>query len=165
MVIAGLTGIVDIDSAGFRAGAVKNGGTFWIWGNLASGGPFTRAPLRMVGVQDMRKVAVGESHVLLVDKNARIWSFGDNDAGQLGTGSFTPSAVPVKVDGITGVVQVAVASGIPRARTADGGVWSAGNATGEGTDDVHDQFIRLAGLPATVHVRQLRAPALREPVS
>jgi len=150
--IVGLTGIVDIDSVGFRAGAVKNDGTFWIWGNLANGGPFTRAPLRMVGVQDMRKVAMGETHALLIDKNARIWAFGDNDAGQLGTGSFTPSTVPVKVDGITGVVQVAVAQAISRARTSDGGVWSAGGATGDGTDDVHNQFIRLAGLPAAVDI-------------
>jgi alpha-tubulin suppressor-like RCC1 family protein len=153
--IVGLTGIVDIDAAGFRAGAVKNDGTFWIWGSIAGGNSgfvFTRAPLRMVGVQDMRKVAMADGHALLLDKNARIWAFGDNDSGQLGTGTFTPAIVPVKIDGITGVVQIAAANPVSRARTSDGGVWSAGSLLGNGTINVSNRFIRVAGLPAAVDI-------------
>jgi alpha-tubulin suppressor-like RCC1 family protein len=151
--IVGLTGIVDIDTAGFRGAAIKNDGTFWMWGSIVgSGSVFTQAPLRFVGVQDMRKVAIADGHTLILDKNGRIWAFGDNASGQLGTGTFTPANLPVKIDGITGVAQIAAANPVSRARTSDGGVWSAGALLGNGTTNESNRFIRLAGLPAAVDI-------------
>ena len=70
------------------------------------------------------KIAVGYDHMLLLKSDGTVWAWGSNGSGQLGTGNYTPSATPVQVSGLSGVVDVvAREGGLSMALKADGSVW------------------------------------------
>ena len=70
------------------------------------------------------KIAVGFDHMLLLKSDGTVWAWGGNGSGQLGRGNSTPSATPVQVSGLSGVVDiVAREGGLSMALKADGSVW------------------------------------------
>lgn len=69
-------------------------------------------------------------HACAVTDRGEVWCWGDNDVGQVGTG--TPSLaerVPVRVPGVEAAVQVGIGVGHSCARTRDGEVWCWGDNT------------------------------------
>ena len=70
------------------------------------------------------KMAVGYDHMLLLKSDGTVWAWGGNGSGQLGIGNAIPSATPVQVPGLNGVVDiVAREGGLSMALKADGTVW------------------------------------------
>src|SRR5690349_13849652 len=49
-----------------------------------------------------------EGHAAMVKSNGTVWAWGSNEVGQLGDGTVTGRLSPVLVNGLTGVVGVAV---------------------------------------------------------
>jgi alpha-tubulin suppressor-like RCC1 family protein len=75
-----------------------------------------------------RRLSVGPHHVLYVGKNGTVWAWGLNKDGQLGTGKTSEVELkPVKVQGLTDVVQVAAGARHSLALRRDGTVWAWGN--------------------------------------
>lgn len=73
-----------------------------------------------------QKIASGVRHTIVLCKDSTVWAWGDNEYGQLGNGTFDSSAVPIQVNGLTGVVAV-FASGVNSfAITSDGSLWGWG---------------------------------------
>jgi alpha-tubulin suppressor-like RCC1 family protein len=78
-----------------------------------------------------QKIACGESHSLVICKDSTVWAWGANESGQLGNGTFDSSAIPIQVQGLTGIVAVACGAGFSFAIKSDGTLW------GWGDNDVH----------------------------
>lgn len=78
------------------------------------------------GLPSFVGLAAGEQHALAIDQAGRVWSWGSNSAGQLGTGSFRPEHKPVAVVALKKIVAVAAGRRHSVALTADGRVWSWG---------------------------------------
>lgn len=75
-------------------------------GELGDGSTTTREiPRRVIGLNDVRIVKVsvgfgpltGTRHVLALDDQGYVWTWGRNDAGQLGTGDSTNRATPMRL--------------------------------------------------------------------
>jgi len=87
--------------------AIDKNGRAWAWGingngNLGNNTVISqRTPVSVLGaVKTFCKVAVGGFHSLAIDKNGRLWAWGNNSNGQLGNNTFNNSVLtPVSVLG------------------------------------------------------------------
>lgn len=61
--------------------------------------PGSLTPVAVPGALQFADIAVGGAHACGLDAAGAAFCWGDNSAGQLGNGSFTPSASPVAVTG------------------------------------------------------------------
>lgn len=73
------------------------------------------------------QAAAGFSHTAVLDTEGRVWTWGKNDAGQLGTGTTVDTASPAQVIGISGVVAIAAGYEHTVALKNDGTVWTWGS--------------------------------------
>jgi len=62
-------------------------------------------------------------HVLALRRDSTVWAWGANDLGQLGDGTFNDSQAPVRVNGMSEVVQVSARYDYNLALKKDGSVW------------------------------------------
>ncbi len=58
------------------------------------------APTRIAGLEDVRSVAAGERHSLVLLYNGDVYAFGESRYGQLGLGDNERKPVPTKIGGI-----------------------------------------------------------------
>lgn len=139
---------VTIDLLGyFRATAGAVGGTVWSSGDNSAGGMglgFTSvgsnvpAPVALTGV---RKVASSAGSSYAVTADGSLWSWGRNndpevpfEDGQLGLGTTVDQSLPVKVAGLTDVVDIDADYPRAYALQGDGTVWQwGGEEVGEVT--------------------------------
>lgn len=92
-----------------------------------------RPPGQVVGLTDVVEVARFSSHSCALRTDGTVWCWGSNSSGQLGAplAGFN-SAVPLRVEGLTSVTDVAVTNESSCATRTDGTVWCWG-FTGNGT--------------------------------
>ncbi len=135
--VSALSGVAAV-SAGFNyTAAVKSDGTVWVWGNNQDGqlgngtydGSFHQNPQQVGGVDGIRAVSAGGSHVVALKSDGTVWTWGENDFGQLGYVTSTPLSgmTPSQVGGLTGVVAVAAGARQSAALKSDGTVWTWGD--------------------------------------
>jgi alpha-tubulin suppressor-like RCC1 family protein len=116
--------------------AVKADGTLWAWGaNL-----FGRFGVGTVGRQnrmantpvpaapgfDWKQAAAGMVHSVALKNDGTLWTWGDNSAGSLGTGSTNNSGVPVQVGSATNWIKVWAGILESVALQSDGSLWCWG---------------------------------------
>ncbi|HVW29511.1 MAG TPA: hypothetical protein VHC69_29305 [Polyangiaceae bacterium] len=111
------------------------------------------------GPSDVAGLAAGWHHVLALDGQHRVWSWGDDSAGQLGTPDGThedPELVDVPLEGAAGFVQVAARANQSFALRSDGAVFAWGDNTygalGLGSIQLQDHPARVDGLGHVVSV-------------
>ncbi len=77
----------------------------------------------------IRTLRAGAYHSLALDSTGRVWSWGRNDYGQLGDGSFVDRFAPLPVTDSNTVVMVAIAAGenFSMALDENGMVWAWGD--------------------------------------
>jgi alpha-tubulin suppressor-like RCC1 family protein len=147
-VVPGAPGVVTSVSAGGFHSLAAMDGTVFSWGGNGSG----QLGHRVIGelqLQDSAvptqvldagnallghvvKVAAGGYHSLALTDDGRIYAWGDNTYGQLGSnpaiGLYSSTPTLVQKDGatFTGVVEIVAAGNNSYARTADGKVWAWG---------------------------------------
>jgi hypothetical protein len=87
-------------------------------------------PGNMAGLTSgVAAVSAGEFHAMALTSDGRVWTWGDNLFGNLGTGLRGPgtgSALAAPVAGLSGVVQVAAGTWASYALRSDGTVWAWG---------------------------------------
>jgi alpha-tubulin suppressor-like RCC1 family protein len=122
-VVPGLTGVTAIAGGGYHSLVLKSDGTVWAWGDNRFGqlgnGTFTpnapygtATPAQVPGLTGIVAIASGNTyHSLALKSDGTLWTWGDNEYGQLGNGTVTDSATPARVPGLTGVVTVAAGFG------------------------------------------------------
>jgi alpha-tubulin suppressor-like RCC1 family protein len=115
--------------------ARKADGTVWCWGNnnadqlgLTDGGLAMRpVPEPVAGLSGAVSIAAGDSHSCAVTDAGAVFCWGYNSNGQLGQStSGATSAVPLKVQSLTGAATVSAGLSHSCATKSDGTVWCWG---------------------------------------
>ena len=131
--VTGLTNIRQL-AAGYQAAfALRSDGTVWAWGNNQGGalgnGTYcdtclSRVPVQVSGMTNAKSIAAGgygtigwyastynTAYALRTD--GTVWSWGDNESGQLGTGgscsslTHCPRTVPAQIQGLSNITLIA----------------------------------------------------------
>lgn len=121
----------------------------WGWGENSRGqlgdktttDRYTPVDVELLSRGNVKAVACGADHSLTVMENGTVWSWGNNNYGQLGAGfgainsgstGITYHDSPVPVRGLEGIVTVAAGKGHSLALDENGDVWAWGyNAQGQ----------------------------------
>lgn len=98
-------------------------------GQLGDNTTIRRAvPVPVQGIDyPVNNVSAGGTHSLALMDDQTVKSWGNNQKGQLGIGSYTNSLVAVTVPGLTGIVAVSAGYDYSLALKNDGTVWFFGN--------------------------------------
>lgn len=116
------------------------------WGGFSNPG-YGPTPVRRPWLSGITSVDAGSQNTLALKSDGTVWSWGDNQWGQLGAGGTGgDSKVPLRVSGLTGVVEVAVGTWAGYALKSDGTVWAWG-------DDNYGQLGAGRGIPSNVPVQ------------
>lgn len=114
------------------------------------------------------QVATGDQHAVLLKADGTVWTWGYNNAGQVGNGTFVNSFEPIKVDSLENVVAIAANYNYSMALKADGTVWTWGyNGHGElgnGTTSSSSIPVQVSGLTdiKSIAAGYLHAFAIKE---
>ena len=91
------------------------------------------------------EIAVGANNSFAILSNGSLWAWGDNEAGQLGTGNKTSPNTPVKI--MEDVSKIASGSGHTLVVKKDGSLWACGSnicgRLGDGTEDSRKTFVKI----------------------
>lgn len=148
--IAGLDRVIDIAAFVDGGGALRDGGTVWMWGEdkegLLATGKLTKSwesgkqqftPARVAGLDAVTQIAGGRRHMLALKSDGTVWVWGANKYGALGLGDTEPRATPTRIPSLTGVTRVHADGDLSAARQADGSwlVWGEAPSAKPPTDD------------------------------
>ncbi len=99
------------------------------WGQLGYETPGTYYHpelLQIPNISGITKVDAKNNHTLLLKDDGRVFSFGSNFSGQLGTGDNSDSSKPILVEGINDAIDIAAGYKFSLALSKDGFVWGWG---------------------------------------
>ena len=123
--VPGLTGITQVASGKYMSYALRADGTLFAWGSgyLGNGttGSATPVPVPLSGVTQV--ATSGFDTLAIAGPSATVYSWGLNDAGEIGDGSTNiPRGTPVPLN-LTGVTQVAEGRFFAAAVRSDGSLF------------------------------------------
>jgi alpha-tubulin suppressor-like RCC1 family protein len=123
--VPGLTGITQVASGKYMGYALRADGTLFAWGSgyLGNGttGSATPVPVPLSGVTQV--ATSGFDTLAIAGPSATVYSWGLNDAGEIGDGSTNiPRGTPVPLN-LTGVTQVAEGRFFAAAVRSDGSLF------------------------------------------
>ena len=130
---------IDVAVGDLHMVGVKGDGSLWAWGwnddyNLGDGTTTNRmAPVRIDGSLVLQtgehfiRVAAGRDFALAVTNQGRLYAWGDNGYGQLGTGNSSVQTVPVRVGADTDWLAVSCGYYHCLAQKTDGRLFGSGS--------------------------------------
>ena len=137
--VSGLNGhgkVLAISGGGDISAALMEDHTLMAWGNNEHGavgngttsltGQWSPVPVVSSGLTYVKVIATGWNHMIAIDQNDTVWTWGNGQYGELGNGSTADSSVPFHVSGLTNVIQVSAGDGSSVALKSDGTVWAWG---------------------------------------
>ncbi len=139
--VGALTNWSKVSAGSAHCAAIKTDGTLWTWG-LNSDGQLgqniavtvARSSPVQIGVDtDWAEVSAGGTHTLAIKTGGTLWSWGNNNLGQLGqnTAATVDRSSPVQIGALTNWAKVAAGFQYSLAIKTDGTLWAWGsNATG-----------------------------------
>jgi alpha-tubulin suppressor-like RCC1 family protein/uncharacterized protein YkwD/plastocyanin/thiol-disulfide isomerase/thioredoxin/uncharacterized membrane protein YphA (DoxX/SURF4 family) len=126
--VSGLTDVVAITAGGYHSLALRGDESVWAWGfnNYGQLGDGTSTnhltPVQVSGpggtgtLDNVVAIAAGGTHTLALRSDGSVWTWGNNNYGQLGDGTTNTRYTPVQVSGPggTGTLDnvVAIAAGV-----------------------------------------------------
>ena len=132
--------------------ALDDEGKVWTWGDGDGGqlglgtddGEITEddelTPQKVASLSNIISIARGYDHTVVLDNSGNVYTFGENDKGQLGINSTEESDFPVRVE-ISDIVQIEAGSDSTYALDVNGNLYGWGEnddgqlAQGEGNAD------------------------------
>ena len=110
----------------------------------------SNAPVTAVGLHFVTAAAAGGRHSLALLANGTVYSWGNNEFGQLGNGSTATGNVPAVIPGLSGVKAIAAGSNHSLALLANGTVMAWGDneegELGNGTSKESEVPVAVKGL-------------------
>ena len=136
-------------------GAVGNG----VFDTSGLGVTIPTAVSTTTGIADITQIAVGWNHVVALDSNGTVWTWGENTHGQIGDGTTTHRNAPYHLPGLSDVVAVSAGDGHTEVVRSDGTVWTWGDnryaQLGDGTTSPNRRTPQQ--VPGLDHVVTVRA--------
>ena len=140
--VQNLTNVTAISAGRNHTVALRYDGTVWAWGANGSGqlGDGTQTsshtPVQVQNLTNVTAVATGGSphvdHSIALKSNGTVWTWGNNERGQLGDGTTMHRCTPVQVQNLTDAVAISAGGLHSVALGADGTVWTWGwNSQGQ----------------------------------
>lgn len=159
--VAGFASIVAVAAGARHTVALRSDGRVVAAGEIAGPSPVQSLPVLVEGLSSIAGIAAGEGFSTALDINARLWSWGLNDSGQLGLGDAAAHAAPAQIaqtstgSGLLPTLGLAAGRAFALARALDGSLraWGAGanGQLGGGEPASGSMAPRLVGtLPAPV---------------
>lgn len=134
-----LTNVTGIAAGANHSLAIKLDGTLRAWGRNSNGqlgdGTTTnrKYPVQAIDpahptkfLQNVRQIAGGASHSVAMRANKRLWTWGNNDYGQLGDGTHNERHIPTQLAGVSEVASLSARSVFTVISRLDGTVWAWG---------------------------------------
>ncbi|MBL0030649.1 MAG: RCC1 repeat- and reductase domain-containing protein [Bacteroidetes bacterium] len=123
--------------------ALDNDGIIWAWGEnnsgvLGNGTTNNRiTPGQVPGLFNVKKITAGGSgNVIALCEDGSVWTWGENNLGQLGDGTTTTKLTPVQLFGLPPMIDIAAGFQHGLGLSVDSNVWAWGvNSAGEIGDD------------------------------
>jgi len=114
--------------------------------------PDARGAAEGIAIQE---VAAGDRHTCALTANGAVWCWGENESGQLGTGTTADSAIPVAVPSLTsGVAAISAGGAHTCALTTQGAArcWgdNSSGQLGDGTMSQRNSPVGVSGLSSGV---------------
>jgi alpha-tubulin suppressor-like RCC1 family protein len=114
---AGISNVIALHSGAAFSMALKSDGTVWTWGRSAFGelgngvaGPDVEVhvPRMVTNLSNVVQIAGGAHFALALCSNGLVYSWGNNDNGQLGTGDSTEIdlTIPTLIPNFTNIVNI-----------------------------------------------------------
>jgi len=161
--INGLDQMVSVSAGSLHTLGLRNDGSVWAWGyngygQLGNGTTTNRnTPAPVGGLNDMVAVAAGSDQFSVALKaDGSVWTWGNNDLGELGNGGSPRLSVSQQINGVFEIVAIAAGDDHVIALKGDGTVWSWGyNAWGQlGVGDQSARYspVRVPGLSQMVAI-------------
>ena len=94
------------------------------------------------------KAAMGDTHGVWLKADGSVWTWGENEYGELGNGTTRDSPRPVQAAGLTGVLAVAARAQHILALRSDGTVWAWGDDPASSASPLPKQVAGLSGVVA-----------------
>ena len=136
--------------------AIDDAGTAWI---LSAAGTSNAVDARIAieGLPPVVSGDCGDSHCAFIDENDALWTWGENDRGQLGTGTTTARSEPYQTPLTSGVERVSV-GGAHTVALANGQTWGWGaNESGQLAQTVLDDVLAPLRLESVAGVTEVAA--------
>ena len=134
--IGALTDWSQISAGGAVCAAIKTGGTLWTWGYNSSNGVLginlgygnnRSSPTQVGALTDWSKVSMGGQNCSAIKTGGTLWTWGRNNAGQLGQNNTTYRSSPVQVGALTNWSEVSSGQFECIAIKTDGTLWAWGD--------------------------------------
>lgn len=161
---AGPAGAVSVDAENSFNLAIMPGGTVMAWGagtdgDLGDGSTKNSkaVPVQVTGLTGVTQTGGGDSDAIALEGNGSVWTWGNNDHGQLGTGKAGgDSTAPVRVSLPGRACAVDAGAAHMYAVACDGTVWAWGGGgdgvLGDGSTGGHDTPVQVKGLAGVVAI-------------
>ncbi|MFC5468275.1 RCC1 domain-containing protein [Cohnella suwonensis] len=159
----GTSSMIDIPekvsqvAAGFdHSLALTENGTVYAWGDntygqvgIGSAKGIVSGPQKIEGLPPIAEIGAGFRHSLALDREGRVWVWGNNIAGQLGTGDRVDLRKPTKI-GLPGqAFSIAAGHRFSLATLDNGKVYGWGAKCEKDTKRSFAELMRLIGQSAT----------------
>ncbi len=132
--VPGLSEVRAIAAGDSHSLALLANGTVMAWGDdedgqlgVGGGVEYSSTPLLVKGLANVKAIAAGADYSLALLATGTVRAWGDNESGQLGTGTLAQSSTPVAVKRLSGVTQVAAGGEFSLALLSDGTVQAWGD--------------------------------------
>jgi alpha-tubulin suppressor-like RCC1 family protein len=154
--------ILSLSAGGYHSCVVTGSGVALCWGNTVTGQigsgsvDLSPVPLAVGGLAETAAAAAcGRNHTCLVLESGGVACFGRNANGELGNGTFSESAAPVAVTGLSsGVTDLQAGNYHNCVLTSGGGVkcwgWNHTGQLGDGTLEDRGMPVDVTGLTSGV---------------
>jgi alpha-tubulin suppressor-like RCC1 family protein len=139
-----LSNVVYASAGWFHAVALTSDKKVWTWGNNSSGEigigssstTGVNLPVQVPGLSDVQSVSAGDGFTAALKSDGTVWTWGANNYGQLGNGTFTDRSSPGQVIGLSNVIYLAARDYHVIVIKSDGSLWAWGsNENGECGDN------------------------------
>lgn len=162
-----ISGAIKVAAGGNSSYAVDSSGNVWSWGDNSYGqlGRTTvssydaATPTQISGPHDIIDIAAGARHVLALEDDGTIWSWGSNQFGQMGDGgSLSSGRSPVHLSSLSDVIFIGSGpdSYNSYAVKSDGTAWAWGSnwggSLGDSSSTERDTPVQLTALSDTAGV-------------
>jgi alpha-tubulin suppressor-like RCC1 family protein len=134
VMVSGLTNVTQVSAGWKHTVALKSDGTVWAWGRndrgeVGNGITTTKGitmPAQVGGLSNMIAVSGGDCHTAALKSDGTVWTWGCNERGELGDGTWIDKSTPVQVKGLSDVIFITARDYHNAALKSDGTVWTWG---------------------------------------